>query len=175
MMQEEIINKLRMDHSAVDFQSVRDTSLKKLLSTPYQEDDDKLYPASYPQPHGLSAAAGFLSCVKDLAKFDIALDENRIISASSKKEAMTPYNFPDGRTSPYGLGWFITSVEGQTVIYHYGLQESYSGIYLKIPGKDITVIMLSNCPLLTKSYHPGMSQGIINTNPYISAFLKFFL
>jgi CubicO group peptidase (beta-lactamase class C family) len=175
LIKEEIISKLRMEHSAIDFQSVHDTALKKLLSTPYEEDDDKFHPASYPQPHGLSAAAGFLSCVKDLARFDIAIDLNRIISASSKMEAMTPYRFPDGTTSPYGLGWFITSAKGQTIVYHYGLQESYSGIYLKIPGKNITLIILSNCSLLTKSYHPSMSQGIINTNPYIDVFLKVFL
>ena len=73
LMQEEIINKLKMSHSSVDFDNVIDSSLKKLLSTPYEEDDEELHAAFYPQPHKLNAAAGFLSCVKDLAKFDIAL------------------------------------------------------------------------------------------------------
>ncbi len=175
LVQEKIIDKLNMGHSCVDFKHVHDKSVEELLSTPYEEDDGELDPASYPEPHTLSAAAGFLSCVKDLAKFDIAIDQNKIISASSKKEAMTPYVLPDGTDSPYGLGWFITKIKNQTIIYHYGLQESYSGIYIKIPSKNITLIILSNCSLLTRSYHPDLSRGIINTNPYINAFLKLFL
>ncbi|MEJ7671740.1 MAG: serine hydrolase domain-containing protein [Chitinophagaceae bacterium] len=175
LMQEEIINKLNMNHSCVDFEHAHDTVLEKLLSTPYEEYDEKLHPRSYPEPHTLSASAGFLSCVRDLAKFDIAIDKYKIISASSKKEAMTSYRFADGSVSPYGLGWFITKVKNQTIVYHYGLQESYSGIYIKIPSKNITLIILSNCSLLTKSYHPYLSKGIIDTNPYINEFLKLFL
>ncbi|HUS00564.1 MAG TPA: serine hydrolase domain-containing protein [Chitinophagaceae bacterium] len=175
LVQEEIINKLNMDHSCIDFEHSKNKSFGNLLSTPYEENNGLLYASSYPQPHTLSAAAGFLSCVKDIAKFDIAMDKNRIISASSKKEAMKPYVLRDGSISPYGLGWFITKVKNKTIVYHYGLQESYSGIYIKIPSKNITLLMLSNCSLLTKSYHPNLSMGIINTNPYINAFLKLFL
>jgi CubicO group peptidase (beta-lactamase class C family) len=175
LMQEEIIDKLQMEHSAIDFNNVTDSNLKKLLSTPYERDDEELYTASYPQPYKLSAAAGFLSSVKDLAKFDIAIDQDKIMSAHSKKRAMTPYVFPHGKISPYGLGWFITSAKGQTIIYHYGLQESYSAIYIKIPAKKLTLIMLSNCSLLTRRYHKDLSLGVIDSNPYINEFLKLFL
>jgi CubicO group peptidase (beta-lactamase class C family) len=175
LVREGIIDKLKMKHSAIDFNSVTDPVLQSLLSTPYKENNEALYPASYPEPHTLSAAAGFLSCVKDLAKFDIAIDQDKIMSAASKKLAMTAYRFPDGSNSPYGLGWFITSMRDQLIIYHYGLQESYSGIYIKIPGRNLTLIMLSNCSLLTMSYHSDLSQGVIKTNPYINEFLKLFL
>ncbi len=175
LMQGEIINKLKMSHSSVDFDNVTDSSLKKFLSTPYEEDDEELHAAFYPQPHKLNAAAGFLSCVKDLAKFDIALDLDKMMSPESKKQGMTPFQFPDGRTSPYGLGWFITTSKGQTIVYHYGLQESYSAIYLKIPAKKLTLIMLCNSSLLTMRYHKDLSQGVIDSNPYINEFLKLFL
>jgi hypothetical protein len=81
----------------------------------------------------------------------------------------------NGGTSPYGLGWFIINAKGQTIIYHYGLQESYSAIYLKIPGKKMSLILLCNSSLLTLRYNKDLSQGVIDTNPYIKEFLKIFL
>jgi CubicO group peptidase (beta-lactamase class C family) len=38
----------------------------------------------------LDAAAGLITTVRDLAKFDVALDRNRIVSAASKEAMFTP-------------------------------------------------------------------------------------
>lgn len=68
--------------------------------------------------------------------------------------------FPDGSTSPYGLG------------YHYDLQESLYCYIHKIPAKKLTMIMLCNSSLLIMRYHKDLSRGVIDSNQYMTEFLK---
>ncbi|HVG40780.1 MAG TPA: serine hydrolase domain-containing protein [Chitinophagaceae bacterium] len=175
LLQKEIINKLELNYSAVDYESIMGERLKSLLSVPYEYKNGNLVLVpNYPQPHTISGASGFLSSVKDLALFDIALDKGKLISPQSFKQLTTPFTFSNGKQSVYGLGWFITALNGEKVFYHHGLQESFSAIYLKIPKRQLSLILLSNCPLLTLKYHPDLLKGKIQSNPFIDTFLKWF-
>jgi CubicO group peptidase (beta-lactamase class C family) len=175
LLQKEIVNKLGLNYSAVDYESIQGKRLESLLSVPYEYRKGKLVPvAKYPQPYTISGAAGFLSSARDLALLDIALDQRKLIKPRSFRQLTTPYTFPDGSQSVYGLGWFVTYLNGDKVVYHHGLQESFSAIYLKIPKRNLSIILLSNCPLLTLKYHADLLKGHIQSNPFIETFLKWF-
>src|SRR5262245_55508751 len=60
---------------------------------------------SYPSRDYVGAAAGFLSTVRDLAKYDVALDRHLLLKRETQEKAWTPFVSNDGERLPYGLGW----------------------------------------------------------------------
>ena len=56
-------------------------------------------------------------------------------------------------TLPVGLGWFVQPVEGQRVVWHFGVvPDAYSSLIVKIPDRDVTLILLANSDGLVAPY-----------------------
>src|SRR6185503_9179896 len=70
--------------------------------------------------NGVSTSAGIITTVLDLAKFDIALDEDRLLRKETKERMWTNAVSNSGKTLPYALGWFVEEIDGRKVIWHYG-------------------------------------------------------
>ena len=52
---------------------------------------------------------------------------------------------PSGAALPYGLGWFVEEHQGEQLLWHTGLWEGqYSALYLKVPARKLTLILLAN-------------------------------
>lgn len=141
------------------------------LATPYHLDEaGRTVVSAPPPPQGDGAAGGVISTVADLARFDIALDAGRLISASSREAMWTPTRSPDGRPFPYGLGWFVREVRGETLVWHTGLWEgAYSALYLKVPARGVTLILLANSEGL--QYPTPLDEARIEQSPFAMAFL----
>ena len=143
------------------------------LATPYQTNGQSAARTDFP-PRDISASAGLLSSVNDLAKYDAALDANLFISATSQSLAWT--NARSSTTSlelPYGLGWFIQNVNGVRVVWHYGQWSQYSALYIKIPERRLTLILLANSGGLGEAFPLG--NGDVMVSPFARAFLGLFL
>lgn len=119
-------------------------------------------------------AAGMISTVEDLARFDIAFDQGDLVSRSSRAQMFTPTRNTAGETLPYGLGWFVEDADGLQLVWHYGwFSPSVSAFYLKIPEKELTLLLLSNCD--------GLSAGIawtaegVRASPFARLFLEHFV
>lgn len=126
-------------------------------------------PSSYPIT--LTAAAGMVSTVLDLAKFDVAMDQNRLVSSASKKAMFTPAVSSDGRTLPYGLGWFVQYHQDLELVWHYGwAPKAYSGLYLKVPSKRLTLILLANSEGLSADFQ--LERGNVLSSPFATSFLE---
>jgi CubicO group peptidase (beta-lactamase class C family) len=98
----------------------------------------------YP-PRGISAAAGLVSNVNDLAKYDLAIDAHTLVRTETQERAWTPATTFDSRKLPYGLGWFVQSHEGARLVWHYGYwPESFSSLYLKLPERKLALLLLAN-------------------------------
>ena len=83
-----------------------------------------------PPPQGDGAAGGMVSTVRDLARFDLALDSGALVSDSLRESMWRPIR----PGLPYGLGWFLGTLDGHRVVWHTGLWEgAYSALYLKVP------------------------------------------
>jgi len=79
--------------------------VSKTLAQPYQL-DDKFNIVKGQYPTSFSVSAGLMSSVLDMAKYDIAIDQNRFVSKETQQLAFTPTVSTKGETLPYGLGWF---------------------------------------------------------------------
>ncbi len=116
---------------------------------------------------------GLLSTVDDLSKYMVALDENVLLSSESYARLTTPYTLNDGRLSPYGLGWSTQKVGGHAVHWHYGYDDPYSALFVRLPEKKTSFIFLSNTGAASAPFLLGF--GNLLTSPFAVAFLDSVL
>jgi CubicO group peptidase (beta-lactamase class C family) len=121
----------------------------------------------------LSAAGEISSTVLDLAKFDVALDGDRLISAASRERMFTPAVSSSGQTLPYALGWFVEEIAGRRVMWHYGwAPPGVSALYVKVPGAELTFLLLANNDRLSAGF--AWSRQGVRASPFARAFLDAF-
>ena len=121
-------------------------------------------------------AAGLISTVTDLAKFDIALDQEQFLLPETKALMFEPTISTTGQVLPYGIGWFSQKYEGQRIIWHYGWQpECSSTLYLKIPEENITFLILANSDNLSRPYRLGSGEVLPVDSTVALAFYKAFV
>jgi CubicO group peptidase (beta-lactamase class C family) len=132
----------------------------------------RFVPSQYPVR--LSTSAGMVSTVIDIAKFDVAMDRDMIISKKSKKTMFTSTISTRGNTLPYGLGWFVQGYKGIKMVWHYGqAPKAYSSLILKIPEKELTMILLANSDGASKDFNLG--NGNVLNSPFASLFINQFV
>jgi CubicO group peptidase (beta-lactamase class C family) len=120
----------------------------------------------------LNAGAGMVSTVLDLAKFDVAMDRNLIVSEETKEAMFTPTLSNSGQTLPYGMGWFVQEREGVQLVWHYGQQTTYSSLILKVPEEELTLILLANSDGASAPFDLG--AGNVLKSPFAVAFINLF-
>ena len=132
--------------------------------------DSEIVHVPYP-PSDFSASAGLLSTVLDMAKFDAAIDRHVFLKKETQEKAWTNFVSNDGQRLPYGLGWFVADYHGTRLIWHYGnWGTGFSAIYVKVPKRSLSVIMLSNSEALS-SHMFSVGEDITN-NAFACAFLR---
>jgi CubicO group peptidase (beta-lactamase class C family) len=175
-VKEDIILNLNMNNSLPQQSDTWRPSVINNLAKPYfKNNKNEFVLGDYPKPD-LGAGAGIISSVLDLAKFDIALDGDKLISPEMKELAFTPTKLNDGREIPYGLGWFIGKYKNHKIVYHTGWQPlSFSGLYLKVTDRNMTLILLANSEDLIAPFMQGLGSGQINASPFAKGFLDLIL
>ena len=115
-----------------------------------------------------------ISTAIDVAKFDAAMDQNLIVSEETKQAMFTQTISNNGRPLPYGLGWFVQEYKGLKLIWHYGhAPRAYSSLILKVPEKEVTLILLANSDGASAPFNLG--AGDVLRSPFAVAFLKQFV
>ena len=144
----------------------------KILAQPYALDREfKVTKISYPQ--GFSTAAGLISTVLDMAKYDIAIDQNKFLTKETQQLAFTPTVSTKGEPLPYGLGWFTQSYKGTKMLWHYGYWTGNSSFILKVPEQNITFIIMANSDNLSRPTDLGSGNAL--SSPVGMAFLRTFV
>ncbi len=147
-------------------------TISKILAQPYALDREfKLTKISYPQ--GFSTSAGLISTVLDMAKYDIAVDQNKFLTKETQQLAFTPAVSTKGESLPYGLGWFTTNYQGTKLLWHYGYWTGNSSFILKVPEQNITFIIMANSDNLSRPTDLGSGNAL--SSPVGMAFLKTFI
>lgn len=83
--------------------------------------------------------------VGDLARWDEALESEKLLSHASYVQMWTPFQLNDGTTSPYGFGWFIGNLDsGHRVLWHDGRWQGFSAYIARYPEDRLTVVALCN-------------------------------
>ena len=110
----------------------------------------------------------------DLSRYDAAIDTNLFISAASQA---TAWNNAKSATSatvfPHGLGWFIQRIDGTAVVWHYGQWSQYSALYIKVPERHLTLILLANSGALGDAF--PLADGNVMVSPFARTFIGLFL
>lgn len=96
---------------------------------------------SMTQPY---AAGSLVSSVDDLARWENAIAAGKLLKAASWKKAFTPYTLTNGKSTGYGYGWEIGSLNGASKIAHGGGINGFSTYALRVPEKKVFVAVLSN-------------------------------
>jgi D-alanyl-D-alanine carboxypeptidase len=90
------------------------------------------------------SAGAIVSTVGDLAKWDLALNGEKLLNADTKRQMWTPVKLNSGKATGYGFGWFLDSVEGHKNIGHGGATSGFSATNQRFPDEDLMVIILTN-------------------------------
>ena len=83
---------------------------------------------------------GIYSSIDDLAKWDAALYDSRLLSDDSRRLAFTPHTATDQADVKYGFGWRIT---GET-LWHSGETVGFRNVIIRNPSRRLTVVLLTN-------------------------------
>ena len=124
-------------------------------------------------PKGFSTAAGLTASLDDMLKYAAALDGNGLLTDELKAQVFSPMVSNEGRTLPYGLGWFIQQMEGIKLAWHYGYWVGMSSLIIRVPEKKLCFVLLANSDMLSAPYPLG--KGDLWVSPFAREFLKSFV
>jgi len=95
--------------------------------------------------HGWLFAAGELAMsASDLARWDIALIERRLLSAASYRELTTEIRLANGAGAGYGLGLDVALESGRRVLKHGGEVGGFTAGNRIYPDDGIAIVVLTN-------------------------------
>lgn len=97
-----------------------------------------------PEFLALRPSGAFLSTVLDLAKWDAALYQDRVLTSASRTAMWTPVRLTTGGTNGYGFGWSLDSVDGHWRVHHGGSLPGFRAEMARFPDDSLTVIVLTN-------------------------------
>jgi CubicO group peptidase (beta-lactamase class C family) len=142
------------------------------LAVPYRVQGRNKVERSEVPATGITASRGLVSTVRDLARFDRALDAEvaPLLLPETLAVAWAP-GYDNGAVLPTGLGWFVQSYRGEPVVWHFGyVPNGYSSLYLKLPLRKMTFILLANSDGLSSPF--DLAQGDVTKSIFASLFLK---
>ncbi len=144
------------------------------LAVPYRVDrSGKATRSDYPDDR-VTAATGLISTARDLAEFDAAIDNNLLVDGALRAAAWNNVTTTSGVPLPTGLGWFVQTYNGERLVWHFGqVRDTSSALVLKVPGRDITLILLANSDGLSAPY--ALAQGDVTTSLFAKLFLRLFV
>jgi CubicO group peptidase (beta-lactamase class C family) len=101
-------------------------------------------PATPESAGWIHAAGGLYASASDLARWDLALADAKILKAESLKLMMTPVTLTSGKTQDYGCGLMVARRDGETVLAHSGAVSGFLAFNAVVPRTRSAVVVLSN-------------------------------
>lgn len=145
------------------------------MAIPYRVDKRGKLTRSELPPEGINAATGLVSTVRDLARFDAALDSFLFLREETQLQAWTNVVGLNGQRTPLptGLGWYVQTYRDQPVIWQYGLiPNAYSSLIVKVPSRRLTLILLANSDGLNAPFQ--LDAGDITRSLFATLFLRIY-
>lgn len=152
----------------------RYSSVLRRLATPYRVDRrGKAIRSEYP-PKGINASVGVISTVRDLSRYDAALDDRVLLRPETLALAWTNAVSGAGAAIPSGLGWFVQSYNGERIVWHFGLwPDAFSSLVVKAPGRGLTLVLLANSDGLSAPF--PLAEGDVTSSLFARIFLRLFV
>ena len=141
------------------------------MAVPYKVDSRGRADRTEMSPAQLTPVGGLVSTVRDLARFDAALDSGVLLRDETLSVAWNPVALRDGSTGPTGLGWFVQSHRAGRVVWNFGVVPgAYSSLVLKLPDRHLSFILLANSDGLSAPFQLG--SGDVTRSLFATFFLK---
>lgn len=99
---------------------------------------DPVDPTRYP------GAAGFVVTPTDLARLVIAIDEDKILSAASRREMTQAQRTKTDDLTDYGFGWMVKNEAGVPTVRLFGSVWNGSSAILFYPDRKFAVVICTN-------------------------------
>jgi len=106
----------------------------------YSAGDDSWTRTDQSSTSAVLGDGGIYSSIDDLAKWDVALYDDRLLRKESRALAFTPATHTDNPSVDYAFGWRVT---GET-LWHSGETRGFRNVIIRYPERKLTVIMLTN-------------------------------
>lgn len=101
--------------------------------------------------------------IEDLAKWDAALETEKLLKKSTLEKMWTPVVLNDGKPQPYGYGWEIfTTKNGSKLVEHSGEWQGFTTHIARYLGDRLTVVVLCNMANADTGYIAHRIAGIYN-------------
>jgi CubicO group peptidase (beta-lactamase class C family)/dienelactone hydrolase len=152
-LKERVLDPIGMRHSGIDPGS--DIGLRARGYTAFAL--GPLEPA-VPEADGwLSAAGNLWASAPDLARWDLALVDGRLLKPASFRLMTSPRVLSSFRRTGYACGLSVRQVEGETVLAHVGSVSGFVSTNAMIPRTRSAVVLLAN----SEHLNPGAIHSTI--------------
>jgi len=84
------------------------------------------------------------SSVDDLARWDAALADHRLLDRDRMTEGVTSATLVDGSPTGYGFGWYVDTYRGARRLWHHGETSGFRNVIVRFPDRRDAVIILTN-------------------------------
>ncbi len=126
-------------------QIIDDTAIVPNRASGYVHQGPDLRNQDWVSPTFNSTADGALyMTLGDFARWDDALHEGKILSASSLERMWTATVLNDGSTSNYGFGWGLYETQGFRCVGHGGAWQGFTAHFFKSLSDDLSITTLTN-------------------------------
>jgi CubicO group peptidase (beta-lactamase class C family) len=145
----------------------RYASVLTRLATTYQVLDGR----AVATPHTsltLAPSTGLVATARDLAKMDVGFKQGLLIGPETLAAAWTP-QMVGGLPGPTGLGWFVQVVNGELIVWQYGVSSVSSSFMMSLPNRRLTMILLANSSGLVEPF--VLAPGDVTASPFARVFL----
>jgi CubicO group peptidase (beta-lactamase class C family) len=143
------------------------------LAVPYKVDKRGRLTRNEVAPEAINAASGLVSTVRDLARFDAALDSDLLLREETRQVAWSPAAAASTTPIPTGLGWFVQTYRNEQVVWHFGvIQNAYSSLIIKLPARRLTLILLANSDGLSAPFQ--LDGGDVTKSLFATLFLRLY-
>ncbi|HYP08420.1 MAG TPA: serine hydrolase [Bryobacteraceae bacterium] len=93
---------------------------------------------------GVRPSGAFLSNIQDLAKWDLALYSDQLLSQAQREAMWKRVKLNDGSERPYGFGWYLENVGKHRLVRHAGTIAGFRSEMARFVDDGLTVIVLTN-------------------------------
>jgi CubicO group peptidase (beta-lactamase class C family) len=111
----------------------------------YSKDDSGvIHNAGYLDSSYKIPGGGWLSSAIDIANFEVAILNDRLLQRSTRDLMWTPLKPADGKPDTYALGWDTGTDLGVPDVHHEGRQQGTNTFLLIVPARRAGVVVLMN-------------------------------
>jgi D-alanyl-D-alanine carboxypeptidase len=133
----------------------------------YLRYDEDLYNAEPVNPITLYAAAGLMSTVDDLAKWDAALSSEMLVAQEALERYFRRFDLNSGESGVYAHGWACGELQGRPMRYNIGFTNGSFAAVVRLPLDQTYAAVLANIgrPVPSSLYMAQKAASLVLGKP----------